>query len=134
MEFLKAIKSVMAAMIGVQKADTLREDFSKKSAMPFIVAGIIMTIVFVLTVYGLVKIVLSQLKNYLKLIDQLSFKKTPPTFLSDFTFMLFINVDRTYATLSDFTFMLFINVDRTYAKLSDFTSILLETYKEIMQR
>lgn len=59
MEFLKAIKSVMSAMIGVQKADTLREDFSKKSAMPFIVAGIIMTIVFVLSVYGLVKIVLS---------------------------------------------------------------------------
>lgn len=56
MEFLSAVKSVMAAMIGVQKADTLRADFSKKSAMPFIVAGIIMTIVFVLTVYGLVKL------------------------------------------------------------------------------
>lgn len=59
MEFLKAIKSVMAAMIGVQKADNLREDFSKKTAMPFIVAGILMTILFVLSVYGLVKIVLS---------------------------------------------------------------------------
>ena len=59
MEFLKAIKSVMAAMIGVQKSDTLREDFSKKSAMPFIIAGIVMTVVFVLSVYTLVRIVLS---------------------------------------------------------------------------
>jgi len=59
MEFLNAIKSVMAAMIGVQKADTLREDFSKKSAMPFIVAGIVMTVLFVLSVYGLVQLILS---------------------------------------------------------------------------
>ena len=51
-------------------------------------------------------------------------KKTPPPFLlflSDITFMLFINVDRTYARLSDITFMFFINVERTYAKLSDIT-------------
>lgn len=59
MEFLNAIKSVMAAMIGVQKADNLREDFSKKTAMPFIVAGIIMTVLFVLSVYGLVQLILS---------------------------------------------------------------------------
>ena len=56
MEFLSAIKSVFSAMIGVQKSDTLRDDFSKKSAMPFIVAGIIMTIVFVLGVYAVVKL------------------------------------------------------------------------------
>ena len=56
MEFLNAIKSVFSAMIGVQKADTLRNDFSKKSAMQFIVAGIIMTVVFVLGVYAIVKL------------------------------------------------------------------------------
>ncbi len=56
MEFLNAIKSVLSAMIGVQKADTLREDFSKKTAMPFIVAGIVMTILFVLGVYTVVKL------------------------------------------------------------------------------
>ncbi|MGK0270270.1 MAG: succinate dehydrogenase hydrophobic anchor subunit [Cocleimonas sp.] len=61
MEFLKAIKSVFSAMIGVQKADTLREDFSKKSAMPFIVAGILMTILFVLGVYGIVKLAIGAL-------------------------------------------------------------------------
>jgi len=59
MEFLSAIKSVLAAMIGVQKADALREDFSKKTAMPFIIAGILMTIIFVLTVYGIVRLALS---------------------------------------------------------------------------
>lgn len=59
MEFLRAIKSVMGAMIGVQKADTLREDFNKKSAMPFIVAGIVMTVLFVLGVYTIVKLAIA---------------------------------------------------------------------------
>lgn len=58
MEFLKAIKSVMAAMIGVQRKKNLEEDFSKKSAAPFIVAGILMTLVFILTVWAVVKIAL----------------------------------------------------------------------------
>ena len=59
MEFLNAIKSVFAGMIGIQKADNLREDFSKKSAMPFIVAGILMTVMFVLGVYTIVKLAIS---------------------------------------------------------------------------
>lgn len=53
MEFFNAFKSVMAAMIGVQKSDNLREDFSKKSAMPFIVVGIVLTVLFVVSVYSL---------------------------------------------------------------------------------
>ena len=59
MEFLRAIKSVMAAMIGVQKKKNLEEDFSKKTAMPFIVAGIVMTLVFIFAVWGVVNIALS---------------------------------------------------------------------------
>jgi len=59
MEFLKAIKSVMAAMIGVQKKKNLEEDFSKKTAMPFIVAGIFMTLVFILAVWMVVNIALN---------------------------------------------------------------------------
>ena len=59
MEFLKAIKSVMAAMIGVQKKKNLEEDFSKKTAMPFIVAGILMTLVFILAVWMVVNIALN---------------------------------------------------------------------------
>ena len=59
MEFLRAIKSVMSAMIGVQKKKNLEEDFSKNSATPFIVAGIIMTILFVFVVWGVVQLALS---------------------------------------------------------------------------
>jgi len=55
MEFWNAFKSVMAAFIGVQKADNHRADFSKKSAMPFIVVGIVMTILFVLAVIAIAK-------------------------------------------------------------------------------
>jgi len=59
MEFLRTIKSVMSAMIGVQKKKNLEEDFSKTTAMPFIVAGIIMTIVFILAVYAVVNLALN---------------------------------------------------------------------------
>lgn len=59
MEFWNAFKSVMAAFMGVQKADNLRADFSKKTAMPFIVVGIVMTILFVLAIYGVAKFAIS---------------------------------------------------------------------------
>lgn len=59
MEFLRIIKSVMSAMIGVQKKKNLEEDFAKSSATPFIVAGIIMTLLFIATVWGVVQFVLS---------------------------------------------------------------------------
>ncbi|GAA0407912.1 hypothetical protein GCM10009133_15570 [Cocleimonas flava] len=59
MEFLRAIKSVMSAMIGVQKKKNLEEDFSKTTAMPFIVAGILMTIVFILAVWAVVNLALN---------------------------------------------------------------------------
>ena len=58
MEFLKILKSVMAAMIGIQNKKNLREDFSKSSPMPFIIAGIIMTLIFILSVWGVVQLAL----------------------------------------------------------------------------
>ncbi len=58
MEFLKVIKSVMAAMIGIQSKKNLQEDFSKSSPLPFIVAGIIMTLLFIFSVYAVVQLVL----------------------------------------------------------------------------
>lgn len=58
-EFFDAIKSVMAAFVGVQKKKNLQEDFNKKSATPFIVAGLLMAVLFVITVYTVVNIVLS---------------------------------------------------------------------------
>ncbi len=57
-EFLSAIKSVMAAFIGVQKKKNLEEDFSKKSAAPFIIAGLLMGALFVISVYTVVQLVL----------------------------------------------------------------------------
>jgi hypothetical protein len=59
MEFLRVIKSVMSAMIGVQKKKNLEEDFSKSSATPFIIAGIIMTLLFILAVWAVVQFALS---------------------------------------------------------------------------
>jgi len=59
MELFSAFKSVMAAMLGVQNSKNHREDFSKKSATPFIVVGIVMTVLFVLGVYTFVKLLIS---------------------------------------------------------------------------
>lgn len=59
MELYNAFKSVMAAMVGVQNSKNHREDFDKKSATPFIIVGITMTIVFVLGVYSFVKLLIS---------------------------------------------------------------------------
>lgn len=58
MEFLRVIKSVLSAMIGVQKKKNLEADFSKSSATPFIIAGIIMTLLFILAVWGVVQLAL----------------------------------------------------------------------------
>ena len=58
MEYLNAIKSVMAAFIGVQKKENLIEDFNKKSATPFIVAGVLMAVIFVVSVYTVVQLIL----------------------------------------------------------------------------
>ena len=58
MEFFNAIKSVMAAFVGVQKKKNLDNDFQKKSATPFIVAGVLMAIVFVVSIYTVVQLIL----------------------------------------------------------------------------
>ncbi len=60
MEFLKVLKSVMSAMIGVQNKKNLQEDFSKSSPIPFIIAGIIMTLVFIFSVYFVVQLALPE--------------------------------------------------------------------------
>ena len=49
----------MAAFVGVQKKKNLEEDFAKSSATPFIVAGLLMVVVFVVVVYSVVQLVLS---------------------------------------------------------------------------
>lgn len=54
------IGSVLSAALGVQKRANLERDFSQGKARQFIIAGIIFTLLFVLTVYGVVQLVLSQ--------------------------------------------------------------------------
>ena len=53
------IRSVSASMFGVQSSKKHAEDFSKGNITSFIVAGIIATIVFILTVWGIVKLVVN---------------------------------------------------------------------------
>ena len=53
------IKSVLAAGFGVQSNENRERDFSSGSPMPYIVVGLAATVVFVLTVYMAVKIILA---------------------------------------------------------------------------
>ncbi len=59
MEYFKIAKSVLSAMIGVQKKKNLEEDFSQHSAMPFIIVGIIMVLVFLVSIWVVVQLVLN---------------------------------------------------------------------------
>lgn len=60
LSILQIIGSVLAAALGVQKRANLERDFAHGKASRFIIAGIIFTLLFVLTVYGVVQLVLSQ--------------------------------------------------------------------------
>ena len=55
----QVVISVFAAMFGVQSAKNRERDFQKGRPAAYIIVGLIMTLVFVLTVWGVVKIVLS---------------------------------------------------------------------------
>jgi uncharacterized membrane protein len=56
---LQVIASMLAGAFGVQSEKNRLRDFQHGSAKAYIVAGIIGTVIFVLTVYGVVKLVLS---------------------------------------------------------------------------
>lgn len=56
--FLQITLSVMAAAIGVQSDKNRQRDFSQSSPMPYIVGGLIFTVVFVLSIIGVVMLVL----------------------------------------------------------------------------
>ncbi|MFZ9128972.1 MAG: DUF2970 domain-containing protein [Pseudomonadales bacterium] len=45
--FLQVVLSVMAAAIGIQNQAVRERDFNAKSPLPFIVAGILFTVLFV---------------------------------------------------------------------------------------
>lgn len=56
---LKVLQSVLAGAIGVQSDKRREEDFSSHSPWPYIVAGIIFTAGFVITLVIVVKMVLA---------------------------------------------------------------------------
>ena len=56
---LKVIGSVLAAFIGVQSNKNRERDFKHGRVAHFIIAGLILTLVFIVLVYGAVKFALS---------------------------------------------------------------------------
>ncbi|VAW72773.1 hypothetical protein MNBD_GAMMA13-714 [hydrothermal vent metagenome] len=52
-------RSVSASMFGVQSSKKHAEDFTKGSAKDYIIVGLVATVLFVLTIWGLVKLVVS---------------------------------------------------------------------------
>ncbi len=59
LSFLQLLGSVLAAMFGVQSNEKRIRDFSRGKPSHFIIAGIILTALFVLTVWGVVKLVMA---------------------------------------------------------------------------
>lgn len=56
--FWEVVMSVLAAAIGVQNAKNRERDFTRGNPLVFIVAGLIFTVLFVLTIVGVVYLVL----------------------------------------------------------------------------
>lgn len=55
----KVVLSVMAAMFGVQSSKNRERDFSKGRPAAYIIVGIFMTLLFILTLWLVVKFVMS---------------------------------------------------------------------------
>jgi len=55
----QVIASVLAAGFGVQSEKNRQRDFETGSGTQYVIVGIIATILFVLTIYGVVRLVLS---------------------------------------------------------------------------
>ena len=53
------IKAVAGAFIGVQSEQQRQQDFNAKSPLPYIIVGVVMTIIFVAVLITIVAIVLS---------------------------------------------------------------------------
>ena len=56
---LAHIGSVLAAFFGVQSNRARERDFTKGKPSTYIILGIVLTILFILVIYGVVKLVLS---------------------------------------------------------------------------
>jgi len=58
LSILQVAQSVLAASFGVQSGRNRERDFRQGSARTFIIAGLIGTVIFILTVYTVVRLVL----------------------------------------------------------------------------
>ncbi|MCG2580003.1 MAG: DUF2970 domain-containing protein [Marinobacter sp.] len=56
---LKIMQSIIAGAFGVQSDKRRQEDFSSHSPLPYIIAGLLFTVGFVVTLVIVVKLVLS---------------------------------------------------------------------------
>lgn len=54
----KVVLSVMAAMFGVQSSKNRERDFAKGRPAAYIIVGIIMTFLFIITIWAVVSIVM----------------------------------------------------------------------------
>ncbi len=57
LSFFQVIGSVLASFLGVQKNENRARDFTHGRARDFIIAGVVVTLAFVLLVWGVVKLV-----------------------------------------------------------------------------
>lgn len=53
------IKAVAGAFIGVQSEQQRQQDFNSQSPMPYIIVGVVMTVLFVAALVTIVSVVLS---------------------------------------------------------------------------
>ena len=55
----KVFGSVIASFVGVQSNEKRERDFSQGKARDFIIVGIVLTLLFILAVWGIVQLVMS---------------------------------------------------------------------------
>lgn len=56
--FLQVLGSVLSSFFGVQKNETRERDFKHGRARDFILVGILLTVLFILVVWGVVQLVM----------------------------------------------------------------------------
>ncbi len=57
---MQIVRSVFAAAFGVQSSKNQQRDFKHGKARVFIIAGIVFTLLFIVTVFSVVRLVLTQ--------------------------------------------------------------------------
>jgi hypothetical protein len=56
--FFQVVVSVVSAAFGVQSSANRERDFAGGSATPYIIAGVLFTVIFILALVGVVRLVL----------------------------------------------------------------------------